>query len=119
MGASGAGKSALALELMARGAVLVSDDKTWVRAEDGQLIARAPDTIRGMIEARGLGILNADPLDRAALTLAIDLDKVETTRLPQRRKFCLSGQSLPLLHRVDHAHFPAAILQMLKAGRRE
>ena len=47
IGASGRGKSGLALQLMAFGAKLVSDDRTEVVLEQGKLIARAPATIGG------------------------------------------------------------------------
>ena len=52
LGGSGAGKSGLALQLMAYGAALVSDDRTILSNRDGALQAAAPDTIRGRIEAR-------------------------------------------------------------------
>ena len=45
LGRSGAGKSALALQLMAFGADLVSDDRTELLAEADVLTARAPATI--------------------------------------------------------------------------
>ena len=56
LGKSGAGKSALALTLMAYGAQLVADDRVVLRPVDGRIIASAPDTIAGLIEARGVGI---------------------------------------------------------------
>jgi serine kinase of HPr protein (carbohydrate metabolism regulator) len=56
-GASGAGKSDLALRLIDRGAVLVSDDYTVVTIEGDALIARPPPTLAGKIEVRGVGIL--------------------------------------------------------------
>ena len=57
LGRSGAGKSALALQLMALGADLVSDDRTELLAEADALTARAPATIQGLIEARGVGLM--------------------------------------------------------------
>jgi len=72
-GSSGSGKSALALELMAYGASLVADDRVVLRAQDGQITASAPDTIKGLIEARGFGILNADTVDHADVVVCIDL----------------------------------------------
>src|SRR5437763_620964 len=55
-GESGSGKSDLALRLIDRGAVLVSDDYTQVRAEHGRRIASAPGAIAGKSEVRGVGI---------------------------------------------------------------
>ncbi len=117
LGASGAGKSSLALQLMALGADLVSDDRTCVRRESDGLLASAPATIKGLIEARGVGVLVADPCPVAHIRLVIDLDQEELDRLPPMRRYNLLGQTLPLLHNVKAAHFAAAILQYLKGGR--
>lgn len=117
LGASGSGKSALALELMAYGAVLVADDRVEITASDGALSARCPKAIRGHIEARGVGILAADTVATARVVLVVDLDQVERERLPETRTITLNGIELPLVHTPVHGHFPAAILQYLKGGR--
>lgn len=119
LGRAGAGKSGLALQLMAHGCELVSDDRTAIAAQDGALLAAAPASIRGWIEARFVGILAADAVASARVALVVDLDLVETDRLPPRRSRSLLGISLPLVQRVESAHFPAAILQYLKSGRAE
>jgi HPr kinase/phosphorylase len=49
--------------------------------------------------------------------LAVDMERVETERLPPRREISLLGRKVSLLHKVENAHFPAAILQYLKRGR--
>lgn len=117
LGESGAGKSALALQLMALGARLVSDDRTILVAGPEGLTARAPEAIRGRIEARFVGLLRAEAVASAAIVLAVTLDHVERERLPPRREARFIDRSVPLLHRVDHPYFPAAILQYLKSGR--
>ncbi|MGR3453320.1 HPr kinase/phosphorylase [Pseudooceanicola sp.] len=117
LGASGSGKSALALELMARGAQLVADDRVDLRLREGAVIASAPATLRGRIEARFVGILHAETVDEAPITLAVDLDEPETQRLPPRRSKKLLGVMIPLLHNAGNPSFSAAILQYLKAGR--
>ena len=117
IGPSGAGKSALALQLMALGAELVSDDRTCLRPSEGGLIATAPPTIKGLIEARGVGILTADTCDAAVVRLVVDLEQTEHDRLPPYRNYNLLGQTLPVLHNVKAAHFAAAILQYLKGER--
>lgn len=117
LGPSGSGKSALALQLMALGCRLVSDDQTLLSAREGLLWAEAPDTIRGRIEARGLGILAAETVRRAQVTLAVDLEREETGRLPPERTIDLCGVTIPCLRRVAAPHFPAAVLQHLRAGR--
>jgi HPr kinase/phosphorylase len=118
LGASGSGKSALALELMALGCVLVSDDQTVLQRQGAVLCARAPDALRGMIEARHVGLLAAEVQDSAIVTLVVDLSQEEGERLPPERKQTLLGLDLPLLYRVDAGYFPAAILQYLKGARR-
>lgn len=117
LGPSGSGKSALALSLMALGCQLVSDDRTILIHRDGQLWASAPAALGGMIEARGVGILAAEAIPTAIVRLVVDLGRMETDRLPAMREIDLLGVALPLVLGSVQAHFPAAILQYLKAGR--
>ena len=117
LGAAGTGKSSLALQLMAYGCDLVSDDRTAVAARGQVIVATAPRAIRGKIEARGIGILNATVRSACRVALVVDLDRIEGDRLPPLRTRTLLGVELPLLHSVERPHFPAAILQYLKAGR--
>lgn len=81
-GESGAGKSDLALRLIDRGAVLVSDDYTLLRRNGRELIASAPDTIVGQIEVRGLGIIPVDHVDTAPVALFVRLTDAPE-RMPQ------------------------------------
>ncbi|WGW05174.1 HPr kinase/phosphorylase [Tropicibacter oceani] len=119
-GASGSGKSSLALALMALGAQLVADDRVIVTARDGGAPwLAAPATIAGLIEARGLGILRAEAVDGAELALVIDLDETETDRLPPKRETVVMNRAVPLLHLCETAYFPAAVLQYIKGGRRD
>ncbi|SLN52670.1 HPr kinase/phosphorylase [Roseovarius albus] len=116
-GRSGSGKSGLALQLLALGAELVADDRTRIWAQDSTLMSDVPETIRGQIEARGVGILAAPNRGPTRVFLIVDLDQSETKRLPQTRYDNLHGIRLPLLHRADFIHFPSAILLYLKHGR--
>lgn len=115
-GKSGSGKSALGLQLIALGCKLVADDGVRVTLENGAVFAQAPATIKGLIEARGVGILNAEVQARAKVVLAVDLDQSETARLPVQRSFEVLGHDVPLICRVDAPHFAPAILQILKSG---
>ena len=81
-GESGAGKSDLALRLIDRGARLVSDDYTEVRLEGGNLLARAPATIAGRIEMRGVGIVEVEAAADVPLCLLVELDRAPE-RLPE------------------------------------
>ena len=120
LGAAGRGKSGLALRLVALGAGLVADDRTRLWRADDRVMAEAPDTIRGRIEARGFGILRLPPpAGPHPLALVIDLDQDETDRLPPPRETRIRGVTLPLVHGCGHAHFPAAILLYLKYGEFE
>ena len=56
MGPSGSGKSDLMLRLVSRGFRLVADDRAHVWTSGGQLFARAPDPVAGLIEVRGLDV---------------------------------------------------------------
>lgn len=117
-GPSGSGKSGLALQLISFGLTLVADDQTRLeRNSDDHIIASAPATIRGTIEARGIGLLAADTVGRARLALVIDMQNTETARMPEPRTVSYLGTEIPLLHKVESCHFPAAVLQYLKGGR--
>ncbi|MCR8726512.1 HPr kinase/phosphorylase [Frigidibacter sp. ROC022] len=113
-GASGSGKSSLALMLMAYGARLVADDATLVQCSKGALWASCPETIRGRIEARGIGILAADPQERARLVAAVDLDRTESERLPPERSITIAGHDIPLILNVPGLSFAAGLIQYLK-----
>ncbi|NLN03356.1 MAG: HPr(Ser) kinase/phosphatase [Clostridiaceae bacterium] len=59
MGESGVGKSETALELVKRGHRLVADDVVEVRRVSNKtLVGSAPETIRHLIEIRGLGFID-------------------------------------------------------------
>jgi serine kinase of HPr protein (carbohydrate metabolism regulator) len=73
MGPSGSGKSDLALRLLDRGAVLISDDQTLVRQTEGQLLANSFGTIKGKMEVRGIGIIARDTTSDVPVALIIDL----------------------------------------------
>lgn len=117
LGASGAGKSTLALGLMALGAGLVADDRTGIRADGDRLMADCPGPIRGRIEARGVGILNARPHGPAELMLAVDLDRAESERLPPRRVLRLLDRELPLILGQGRCDLAPILLQYAVAGR--
>lgn len=119
LGASGRGKSALALQLMAFGADLVADDRTLITREGDVLWATAPKALSGMIEARSVGLLNARPITTAKVHVIIDMDVMETDRLPLPHSRVIGGVSCECLHKVDSPYFPAAVLQYLREGRRD
>ena len=93
-GRSGSGKSDLALRLIDRGAVLVSDDYTAVRRCDGRLWAAAPATIAGRIEVRGVGIVAMPAVAEAPVALYLDLDRMPT-RMPEPERRRFAGVDVP------------------------
>jgi HPr kinase/phosphorylase len=119
IGASGTGKSTLALQMLGLGADLVSDDRTTI-TKDGQFLrAEAPFSIQGLIETRGLGILTIPNVSNVLISAVVDLDQVEAERLPPSRIWSLMGISLPCLHKVVNPAFPVALLHYLRNGRQD
>lgn len=78
-GASGAGKSRLALSLIAAAEPLqiftrlIGDDRILLTECGGRLIARGHPQIEGQIERRGEGILNFPVLTAAVVRLLVEL----------------------------------------------
>lgn len=83
LGESGAGKSLLALELIAAGAKLVADDRVELFVRGKRLAARAPANIRGLIEVRSLGIVEIAHVRDANVALVVKLTHAEPRRLPR------------------------------------
>lgn len=96
-GPSGAGKSDLALRLLQAGWRLVADDYTRLFASGGRLYARSPEPIRGLIEARGVGIVGAPSVDLAQVALAVDCVDHEPERVPAPDRFEQEDVSVPRL----------------------
>ena len=97
-GPSGSGKSDLALRLIDGGAVLVSDDQTTLQIHNGQLLTSAPPTIAGLIEVRGIGLLNVVHHNNVPLKLVVELTPPEhVERLPDPEQTDYLGISVPLL----------------------
>ena len=101
-GRSGRGKSDLALRLIDRGARLVSDDYTFLRRSGAKLLASAPDTIRGKIEVRGVGILEFPAERDVPVGLLVDLD-MDPTRLPaEPERRSVAGVAIPVVGLSAH-----------------
>ena len=89
-GASGSGKSDLALRLIDRGAILVSDDQTLVVRAGATLLARAPAAIAGRIEVRGIGLLAMPYVEDVPVALLVHLGGA-IERMPDRRARKIAG----------------------------
>lgn len=103
-GASGSGKSSLAIALIetvktSRFARLVADDVTRIEAGDGRIIARTVPQMAGFIERRGLGIVPFTATGAVVLRLIVDCLGTEPKRLPDPEMLVTSllGVTLPLV----------------------
>jgi HPr kinase/phosphorylase len=113
-GPSGAGKSDLGLRLIDRGARLVADDQVRLRRKDQQVVARAPDTIAGMIEIRGIGIVRVDSVAEARLALIVDLLPLgQVERMPEPRVETVLGVAVPLIALTPFEASAAAKLRLI------
>lgn len=108
-GASGAGKSTLARTLVAavraegQFAALVADDRVRLSRAGGRVVARPHPRIAGLLEVRGVGILQVPFEPAACLALVADLGDEPASRLPDAGQATtqLLGRDLPLL-RLDN-----------------
>ncbi|MEM7021872.1 MAG: HPr kinase/phosphatase C-terminal domain-containing protein [Pseudomonadota bacterium] len=98
LGASGCGKSDLALRLIDAGATLVADDQLWVELSAEGLISRAADRLAGLLEVRGLGIVRLPHRRDAPLKLVVKLTTADQVdRLPQPSTYRLLETELRCL----------------------
>ena len=97
-GPSGAGKSDLALRALDHGFRLVADDRVVTFPAGGRLYGKPHEVLAGLIEVRGLGVVDAAALPFARITLVIRCvggpEAVE--RLPEPRFETVSGVSVPV-----------------------
>jgi len=117
VGQSGAGKSGLALQMMAHGACLVGDDRVMLRRATGRIMADAVNPLRGLIEARGIGLLQAETAGPVPLAWVVDLDRPAPARLPDPEEIPVLGQPVPLLRGAGTPNLAAALMQLMKIGR--
>ncbi len=115
-GAPGAGKSSLALHLMALGAGLVCDDSVELFVQGARLMARAPTTTPALIEARGIGLLRVALQPPTPLIVIVDLDLAPPARLPPPVRCDILGISLPVLSGRIGPHLAPALMQILGTG---
>lgn len=94
-GPSGAGKSDLALRCLDHGFRLVADDRVVIWVSGGRLFGRAPDSLAGQMEIRGLGVRQVSALALAPIALWIRLGTPD--RLPDLETVTHLGVETPLL----------------------
>ena len=109
MGPSGIGKSELAIELVSRGHNLIGDDRVDIIRAHNDLVCFAPKVLKGLLELRGVGIVDvglmygaSSVLDSCNLDLVVSLQPFDENKEYNRLsvsdlKFELFGLQKPLL----------------------
>lgn len=107
-GASGAGKTQLALALISHArasgvfARLVADDQLFLSAAHGRLICTAPEAIAGLVEVRGLGPVPVVHEHRAVADLLVRLVGAgEAERFPEPDTETILGCELPRMRLAE------------------
>lgn len=118
LGQSGAGKSGLALRLIALGATLVADDQVVLRRRGDALIASAPDRLAGMVEVRGVGLLRIACVPEAVVALAVDLDFASAARMPHLRTLRHLEVEVELIFGRDLPNLDPTLMFLLQNRRR-
>ncbi|MGO9390786.1 HPr kinase/phosphorylase [Rhodoblastus sp.] len=113
-GASGDGKSTLALALVeacgGRGdfACLVGDDRVIVRIVNGRALVSPHSALSGLAEWRGIGLVQQNFEACVVLALIVDLESLEQQagrpRLPEKDELCADFHGL---HGVARLRLPA------------
>ncbi|MFC0410831.1 HPr kinase/phosphorylase [Roseomonas elaeocarpi] len=119
LGAPGSGKSDLLLRLLDRpGWRLVGDDQLILRRDGDALRAQAASPLRGMLEVRGLGLLEGlTHEDEAALGLAVEcVGRDAVPRLPVPRRWEALGVTLPVVAIDAHAASAPRLVELALQG---
>lgn len=109
LGASGIGKSEITLELIKKGHHLVTDDRVDVSFVRGKLYGEAPELLSGMMEIRGIGIVDVTRMfginalvKKMEISYAIELTKFNPEQPVERlgntiQYYEILGHKIPLL----------------------
>ena len=82
-----------------KNAILVADDRTDIEQIDGAIFAYPPSTIKGLLEVRGVGIVNMPYLEKVQVKLAVNLvDNIEKIeRMPKNKFYEFSQSKIPMI----------------------
>ena len=97
-GKSASGKSDLAFRLIEnKKAVLVADDVVELRFQDGVIIGSAPLNLRGLLEIRGIGVIEFPYKDSTIIKMVVHLqeDLPQMERMPKNRCENILGLEIP------------------------
>jgi HPr kinase/phosphorylase len=116
LGPSGSGKSCLAIEILALGADLISDDRIWLRKSEAGLMMHAAAPLSGRIEVRGLGLISCPTLSCAPLKYCIDLSLMSDARLPFAKEVTKFGHKVLVFPGAKIVPKAAALVLLVKNG---
>jgi HPr kinase/phosphorylase len=109
LGESGIGKSEISLDLIRKGHRLIADDRVDISDVRGHLIGTCPESIAGMMEVRGIGIINVERMfgvnslaDKSRIRLVIHLVPFKKDEPLERigmktDQFEILGETVPLI----------------------
>ena len=128
-GRPGAGKSDLALRCLAvpvgpfatEPPVLIADDRVIATPGPTGVLIQAPDVLRGLIEVRGVGIVQVPSAPHALLMLVADLvDPAAVERMPEAQPpAVIGGIAVPVIQIAPfEASAPLKLLLALAAAIR-
>lgn len=121
LGAPGSGKSSLLLALIEdprQDAILVADDRVVLSAS-GALVARAPESLAGLMEVRGVGVVRRPCAAESVIDLVVELRPIgDCPRLPGEndRLVVLAGVALPRLILPSGCHDAALRVRVALAA---
>ena len=96
-GPAGVGKTSLALQLIERGATLIGDDVVEIFLKNNKLYCQAKETLKGVVEVRGLGLVAGLKVAKAVpLLCVIQLHPKPTERLPKKKEIVLLHKKVPV-----------------------
>ena len=101
VGESGMGKSEIALELIRRGHLLVSDDRVDVARIHNKIAGRAPELLESMLEIRGLGVIDVEKMFGASALL----EETDVHLVIQLEKY-MKGKEYNRVGNVEELYYP-------------
>ena len=114
-GRSGSGKTSLMMGLLERAnqeklnAFFISDDQVYLCNKDDRLEVLVPETIAGLIEIHGYGVISQPHRETSIVNLVIELiDDQEILRMPTKQSYHYEGLDLPLIQ-VPERHENQAV----------
>jgi HPr kinase/phosphorylase len=100
---------------------LVADDRVHLESAHGRLLARPAETLAGLLEVRGAGILRLAHEPCAVVGFVVDLAAEDAERLPQagRREAEIYGILLPRLAAADGAAALPLLLALITSSKHD